>query len=103
MERIYLLEEGAYLIRKGDALVVMKGAQRLDEIPASDLRRLVLVGMASMTGPVLDFLISHGVDTGFLTPSGRPWACKVESASIPVDGRCFVPGQHSKAYRVKKN
>ncbi len=71
MERIYLLEEGAYLTRKGEALVVMKGTEKLDEIPAADLKRLVLVGRASMTGPVLDFLISNRVDTVFLTPTGR--------------------------------
>ena len=71
MESIYVLEPGSYLRREGDCLKVVRGENVLQEIPASGLKKLTLVGYISLTGAVLDFLIQKRIETVFLTPTGR--------------------------------
>jgi len=71
MESLYILETGAYLRKEGDSLKVVKGNRTIDRIPADGLKRLMLVGYVSLSGPVLDFLINRQVETVFVTPTGR--------------------------------
>ncbi|WP_373499154.1 CRISPR-associated endonuclease Cas1 [Desulfococcus sp.] len=71
MESLYVIEPGCYLRREGAALHVCKGKQVVDRIPADGLKKLTLVGYVSLTGGVLDFLISRQVETVFLTTTGR--------------------------------
>lgn len=71
MEAIYLLEPGAYLRKDANCLSVVKGGQLVDRIPLEGLKRLVLVGRASLTGAVLDVLIQNRVETVFITATGR--------------------------------
>ncbi|MEW6221290.1 MAG: CRISPR-associated endonuclease Cas1 [Thermodesulfobacteriota bacterium] len=71
MERIYVIEPGSGLRKDGDALrVVRPGGEDL-LIPAEGLERLTLMGRASLSGAVLDFLIQKRVETVFLTGTGR--------------------------------
>lgn len=71
METIYVARQGAYIRKQGDCLVVAKQGQTLDTLPAQGLDKLVLTGNISLSGPVMDFLIQHRVETVFLTPTGR--------------------------------
>lgn len=70
-ETLYVLETGSYLRREGESLKIFKGDAVIAEIPANGLKKLILVGYASMSGAVLDFLIRNRVETVFLTPTGR--------------------------------
>jgi len=71
MESVYVLQPGAYLQREGHSLKVVKGGEVIDEIPMEGLKRLTLMGYVSLTGGVLDSLITNRVETVFMTPSGR--------------------------------
>ncbi|RLB82993.1 MAG: CRISPR-associated endonuclease Cas1 [Deltaproteobacteria bacterium] len=71
MESIYVLEPGAYLHRQGQCLKVVKSGETISEIPMEGLKRLILIGYVSLTGGVLDFLITNRVETVFMTPTGR--------------------------------
>jgi CRISPR-associated protein Cas1 len=71
MQTLYVLESGSYLRKEGETLVILKGKQRVDTIPAAGLKQLTLAGRASISGAVLDFLINHGIDTVFMTMDGR--------------------------------
>jgi CRISPR-associated protein Cas1 len=71
METIYVIEQGAYLKKNGDTLVIMKQGTVLQEIPAQGLQKLLLSGRVSLTGPVMDHLIRNRVETVFVTPTGR--------------------------------
>ena len=71
MESLYILEPGATLRREGNSLKVFRDNQLVERIPAEGLKRLVLVGNVSLTGPVLDFLISRRIETAFITKTGR--------------------------------
>ncbi len=71
MDSLYVLEHGACLRKDGDCLKIMRGSRVLDTIPASGLHQLTLAGRTSLSGAVLDFLITNRIDTVFLTPGGR--------------------------------
>ncbi len=66
-----MFEPGTFLRREGGALKVCKGRSVVETVPAEGLRRLILVGWISLSGPVLDFLIKKRIETVFLTPTGR--------------------------------
>jgi len=71
METVYVVEPGAYLQKSGNALNIMKDKQLLQAIPAKDLEKLILAGYVSMSGSVMNFLISNRVETVFVTPTGK--------------------------------
>lgn len=71
MERFYVLQADTSLRKNGDHLSLMKGSEKIAEIPLEGLQQLVLVGYASLTGAVLDALIRHRVETVLLSPRGR--------------------------------
>lgn len=70
-ETLYVLESGSYLRRVGESLKVFNGDTAIAEVPAGGLKKLILVGHASLSGAVLDFLIRNRIETVFLTPTGR--------------------------------
>jgi CRISPR-associated protein Cas1 len=71
METVYVLEPGSYLRKEGASLNVVRGGAVADRIPAAGLKRLMLIGYVSLSGPVLDYLIQNRVETVFVTPTGR--------------------------------
>ncbi|OQX18715.1 MAG: CRISPR-associated endonuclease Cas1 [Desulfobulbaceae bacterium A2] len=71
MDAIYIIEPGAYLRKDGDCLKIMRDGAEVQTIPAAGLSQLTLAGRTSLSGPVLDFLIEHKIDTVFITPGGR--------------------------------
>jgi CRISPR-associated protein Cas1 len=71
MEAVYVLEPGTFLKREGAVLKLVRGNEVISSIPASGLKRLILMGYVSLTGAVLDFLITNRIETVFLTPTGR--------------------------------
>ncbi len=71
MDSAYILEPGAYIRRQGESLQIYKAKELVREIPAAGLKRLILAGYLSLSGPVLDFLIQNRIETVFITPTGR--------------------------------
>lgn len=71
MDAVYVIEPGSYLRREGASLKIVKGSELVEQIPATGLKRLMLIGYVSLTGGVLDFLIQNRVETVFMTPTGR--------------------------------
>jgi CRISPR-associated protein Cas1 len=70
-EAVYVLEPGSYVRREGSSLKIVKGDEVLEQIPATGLKRLILMGYVSLSGAVLDFLIQNQIETVFMTPTGR--------------------------------
>ena len=71
MESIYVIEPGSYVRREGSSLNVVKGGSVIDRLACDGLKRLMLIGYISLSGPVLDFLIRRRIETVFVTPTGR--------------------------------
>jgi CRISPR-associated protein Cas1 len=71
MERFYVLEPNTQLHKSGNHLVVMRGREKVAEIPIEGLEQLTLLGYTSLTGAVLDALIRNRIETVLVTPRGR--------------------------------
>ncbi|EFI34766.1 CRISPR-associated protein Cas1 [Desulfonatronospira thiodismutans ASO3-1] len=71
MERVYILEDGVYLRKNGDNLVLTKNRQTLEEIPVRNLKQMVLAGYAALSGSVLQVLMQNRVETVFLDKNWR--------------------------------
>ena len=71
MESLYIMEPGSYLRREGESLKVVNEGGVTVQVAADGLKKLILMGRASMTGAVLDYLIQKRIETVFLTPTGR--------------------------------
>jgi len=71
MESLYVVEPGCYLRRQGASIMIFKGRQLVEKIPAAGLTKLMIMGYVSLTGSVLDFLIKNRIETVLLTPTGR--------------------------------
>ncbi|MBF0201385.1 MAG: CRISPR-associated endonuclease Cas1, partial [Desulfamplus sp.] len=71
MEKLYVMEPGAYLKKNGNALDIVKKGEVLETIPAQGLKKIILCGYVSLTGSVIDFCIRNRIETVFVTPTGR--------------------------------
>ena len=71
METLYVVEQGAYLKKDGNALKIVKQGSIIETIPVQGLQKLILSGYVSLTGSVMDFLIKNRIETVFVTPTGR--------------------------------
>ncbi|MDW7774377.1 MAG: CRISPR-associated endonuclease Cas1 [Desulfobulbaceae bacterium] len=71
MDELYVLEPGSTIRKDGDCLKIMRDRNVISTIPASGLKQLVMSGTASLSGAVLDFLITNRIDTVFMSPGGR--------------------------------
>lgn len=71
MESVYIIEPGAYIRKDGNSLKIVKDKSVVEEIPADNLKRMMLVGYVALSGGVLDYLIQNRIETVFITPTGR--------------------------------
>jgi CRISPR-associated protein Cas1 len=71
VDELYVLEPGSTIRKDGDCLKILRDGAVAATIPASGLKQLVMSGTASLSGAVLDFLITHRIDTVFMSPGGR--------------------------------
>lgn len=66
MHRVYILEQGTYLRKSANNLVLMKDRTKVDEVSLPQLEHLVLVGFISLSGAVINALVQHRVETVLL-------------------------------------
>jgi CRISPR-associated protein Cas1 len=66
MHRVYVLEQGTYLRKSGNSLVLMKDKTVVDEVSLPQLEHLVLAGFISLSGAVINALVQHRVETVLL-------------------------------------
>lgn len=71
MDELYVLEPGCTIRKDGDTLKILRDRAVVATIPATGLKQLVMSQTASLSGAVLDFLITNRIDTVFMTASGR--------------------------------
>ncbi len=66
MHRVYILEQGTYLRKSGNNLVLVKERTTVDEVSLPQLEHLVLAGFISLSGAVINALVQHRVETVLL-------------------------------------
>lgn len=71
MSILYVTEQGAALVKRGNRLVVEKQGQTVQWVHAFRVEQVVLLGHISLTPGVTAFLLEQGIDTVFLSYYGR--------------------------------
>ena len=71
MSVLYVTEQGAYLAKTGERLLVKKGKETLLDIPAIEVSQVIMFGSVSITPATVSFLLGRGIDVAFLTRTGR--------------------------------
>ena len=71
MSVLYLKEQGAYVQKSGDRIVVTKKGQALLDIPVFQVDNIAVIGNIQISTQALHMLMSHGVDVSYFTLSGQ--------------------------------
>ncbi len=67
----YILEQGAYLVKEGERIIVKKDKKILHTLHSFKLEQIVIFGNVSITPPVISYLLKLGIDTVFMSKNGR--------------------------------
>ena len=59
MSVLYVTEQGAYLAKTGQRLLVKKGKETLLDIPAIEVSQVIVFGNVSITTPALQLLLQE--------------------------------------------
>ena len=70
MGTLYIAEQGAVIARTGERLIVRKGEEVLQELPAVQVDQIVILGNASLTAPMVRFVLDKGIDVAYLSSRG---------------------------------
>ena len=71
MPVIYVKEQGAYLKLKGGQIAVLKGKERLLEIPLHSIDNVMVMGNVQVTTQALLKLLANGTDISYFTYGGK--------------------------------
>ena len=71
MSILYVMEQGARLVKDNDRIQVKKEDQLLQTVPIFAIDQIVLFGNVTITASMRNYLLDQSVDTVFLTKRGR--------------------------------
>ena len=71
MSVLYLKEQGAYVQKSGDRIMVTKSGQTLLDIPVFQVDNIAVIGNIQVTTQALHMLMQNGVDVSYFTRSGK--------------------------------
>jgi len=71
MATLYLLEQGAKLVKEHKKLVIEKDDKVILEVPEFKIDRVLLFGNIQITTQAMKFLLESGIETAFLTIYGK--------------------------------
>lgn len=81
MAVLYVKEQGAYVRRKNECVLVSKGTDTLLQIPAANLDNMAVIGNVQVTAQALQMLMTRGVDVNYFSRSGKYLGCTAAEAS----------------------
>lgn len=71
MSVLYLKEQGAYVHKSGERIIVSKEGKTLLDIPAFQVDNIAVIGNVQITTQALHMLMQNGVDVSYFTRAGR--------------------------------
>lgn len=71
MSILYITDQGAVITKLDGRVVVRKGKEILEDLPARDVERVVIFGNAHITTPAMRFFLDQGIDVSLLSSHGR--------------------------------
>ena len=67
MSVLYLKEQGAYVQKSGERLIVTKKGQTLLDIPVFQVDNIAVIGNVQITTQALHMLMQNGVDVSYFS------------------------------------
>lgn len=71
MANLYITEQGAWIKKTGDRIVVEKAGEELLEVPCLKIDTVLIYGNVQFTTQALVEMLDHGIELAILTLSGR--------------------------------
>ncbi|MGA1823100.1 MAG: CRISPR-associated endonuclease Cas1 [bacterium] len=71
MAIVYIIEQGAFINKEGQRLLVKKNGKLIHAIHIFKLKQLILYGNISLTPPVISLLLRECIDTAFMSLHGK--------------------------------
>lgn len=71
MSVLYIKEQGSYLKKIGERLVVEKGRKTLLDIPVAQVENIAVIGNVQITSQLLYYLMERGVDISYFSYAGK--------------------------------
>lgn len=71
MSILYITDQGATVTKTDGRIVVRKENKILEDLPAIDIERVVILGNAHLTTPAMKFFLARGIDVSLLSSHGR--------------------------------
>lgn len=71
MSILYVVEQGAVVLKRGELIAVAKEEEIITTIPAFALDQIILFGRVQLSAPVRNFLLEKDIDTVFMSRTGR--------------------------------
>lgn len=71
MTTIYITEQGSFLSRSGNKLVISKTEQAIKDFPMEKVESIVLIGSASISSPLMVELMQRDITMTWLSNSGK--------------------------------
>lgn len=71
MAVLYIKEQGSYIRKKNECIIVSKGKETLLQTPTANLDNIAVIGNVQVTTQALQTLMIKGVDVNYFTLSGK--------------------------------
>lgn len=71
MAVIYVKEQGAYMEKRGERVLVVKNRNTLLDMPVANIDNIAVVGNVQMSTQLLHFLMENGVDISYFSFGGK--------------------------------
>jgi CRISPR-associated protein Cas1 len=71
MSILYLVDQGAYVRKSGNRLIVEKGGKTVQWLHSFDLEQVLVFGGIQLSSGAINHFLSEGIDTVFLSTYGR--------------------------------
>ena len=71
MAVLYIKEQGAYVQKSGEKIVVTKNNLKLLELPVIHIDNIAIIGNVQVSTQALHMLMEHGIDVSYMTYSGK--------------------------------
>lgn len=70
MPTLYVVEQGAQIARRGERLIVRRGADTIASVPVHRVDQVVLLGRVNPTTPAIDLILAHEIPVFYMTQDG---------------------------------
>lgn len=71
MSTLYITTQGSNVQKRSGQLLICKGADILQNVPETQVRRIILVGSVNLSTPVVSFCLAKDIEVVYLSQGGK--------------------------------